>query len=123
MDSLRGKARGRRGCRIARRLPLMLHWRESQGTWREVPAETRILSRHGCLLACCARIKLHDEVMVWWLEKMRYARARVVFRSVSPSSDVIEIAFEFLDSDNFWDLNFHDTVPQLGEPHHPVLLR
>ena len=101
----------------------MLHWREAQGAWREIPAETKILSRHGCLVACCARIKLHDEVMIWWLEKMSYARARVVFRSVSPNSDSVEIAFEFLDSEDFWGLNFQDTVPQHCEPDHTVLLR
>ncbi|MBZ5630875.1 MAG: hypothetical protein LAO06_18620 [Acidobacteriia bacterium] len=123
MEPFQGKTHGRRGCRIARRLPLMLHWREPQGAWREIPAETRILSRHGCLLACRARIKLHDEVMVWWLEKMSYARARVVFRSVSPSSDSVEIAFEFLDSEDFWGLNFHDAIRQHCEPDPTVLLR
>ncbi len=99
------KAHGRRGCRIAIRLPLMLHWRAPQGTWREVPAETRMLSQHGCLLACSARITLHDEVMVWWLEKMRYTQARVVFRSVS-ADDAVELALEFLDNGDFWGMDF-----------------
>ena len=80
MVPLPGKTRGRRGRRIARRLPLMLHWREPMGAWREIPVETRMLSRHGCLVSCRARIKYSDEVMVWWMEKMRYTKARVVFR-------------------------------------------
>jgi hypothetical protein len=109
-EPLRGKARGRRGRRIARRIPLMIHWREPQGQWREIPAETRTLSRHGCRVACSARIKKHDEVMVWWLEKNRYAPAHVVFQVVSAGDDAVEIALEFLGSDDFWEIDFfHDT--------------
>jgi hypothetical protein len=106
MEPLPGKTRGRRGRRIARRLPLMLHWREPQGAWREIPAETRMLSRHGCLITCSARIKYSDEVMVWWMEKMRYTQARVVFRSVSASDDSVEMALEFVGTDDFWGIDF-----------------
>jgi hypothetical protein len=106
MEPLPGKTRGRRGRRIARHLPLMLHWREPQGAWREIPAETRMLSRHGCLVTCFARIKYSDEVMVWWMEKMRYTQARVVFRSVSASDDAVEMALEFVGTDDFWEMDF-----------------
>ena len=106
MEPVPGKTRGRRGRRIARRLPLMLHWREPQGAWREIPAETRMLSRHGCLLTCSARIKYSDEVMVWWMEKMRYTQAHVVFRSVSASDDSVEMALEFVGIENFWEMDF-----------------
>ncbi len=112
-------ARTRRGRRIPLRVPIMLHWRECHGDWREVPAETRMLSRHGCLLACSARIKLHDEVMVWWLEKMRYAQARVVFRAVS-AGDAVEIALEFLDGQTFWDLDFSGDIAPLREESFPA---
>jgi hypothetical protein len=91
----------------------MIHWREPQGTWREVPAETRILSRHGCLVVCAARIKWSDEVMVWWLERGRYTQARVVFRAIS-ADDSVELALEFLGEDNFWQMNF--AVSQTTEP-------
>jgi len=87
------------------RLPVMIHWREPQGDWREVPAETRMLSSHGCLVACPAPIKLSDEVMVWWLERGRYTQARVVFRKVS-SDHSVEIALEFIGVDDFWDMDF-----------------
>ncbi len=99
------KAHGRRGSRIAMRLPLMLHWRAPQGAWREVPAETRMLSQHGCLLVCSARITMHDEIMVWWMEKMRYTQARVVFRTVS-ADDSVELALEFLGGEDFWGMDF-----------------
>ena len=98
-------ARVRRGRRIRASMPIMLHWRESQGPWREIPAETKMLSRHGCLLACSARIKLSDEVNVWWMETMRYAEARVVFRKLA-AGEAVEVALEFLESENFWDRDF-----------------
>jgi hypothetical protein len=101
------------------RLPLMLHWREPQGAWREIPAETRMVSRHGCLLACPARIKLSDEVMVWWLEKMRYAQARVVFRSVGDQS--VQIALEFLGGDDFWGMDFSSGFAPQQDNSNPVL--
>lgn len=104
MNQSPGK-RVRRGRRIPASMPVVLHWRESQGVWQEIPAETKILSRHGCLLSCSARIKLTDEVNVWWMEKMRYAEARVVFRKLS-TDGAVEIALEFLDNDDFWNRDF-----------------
>ena len=99
----------RRGRRIRRSLPLVLHWREPQGKWREVPAQTKILSKYGCLLSCSERIKLSDEVVVWWMEGMRYADAHVVFRKLS-AGESAEIAVEFLDVDEFWGIDFSPAV-------------
>ena len=112
MTPMPGKARQRRGRRIPLHIPVMIHWREPQGTWREVPAETRMLSQHGCLVVCPARIKLTDEVMVWWLEGGRYTQARVVFRSLS-AGDLTEIALEFLGVEDFWQMDF-------SMPHKPA---
>ena len=98
--------RVRRGPRIARCVPLVIHWREPRGDWREINAKTKILSSHGCLLDCTARINLCDEVMVWWVEKNRCARARVVFRKLSGGDQPVEIALEFLDDQNFWEVDF-----------------
>ena len=109
MEPLQGKAHGRRGRRIPMRLPLMIHWREPQGAWREVPAQTKVLSKHGCLISCPARIKLSDEIMVWWLEKMHYTEARVVFRKVS-ADEAVEIAVAFLGTDDFWGMDFSSRI-------------
>lgn len=105
MNPRPGKSRVRRGRRIPAAVPVILHWRESQGQWQEVPAETKILSRHGCLLSCTARIKLSDEVNVWWMENMCYAEARVVFRKLS-TEGAVEIALEFLETEDFWKRDF-----------------
>lgn len=104
----------RRGRRIRRCIPLILHWREPLGKWREVPAETKMLSKYGCLLSCPERIKLADEVVVWWMEGMRYAQAHVVFRKLA-AGECAEIAVEFLDVDEFWGIDFSPaaSAPQL----------
>jgi hypothetical protein len=106
MFDFRAIQRVRRGPRIARCVPLIIHWREPRGVWREIPARTKILSHQGCLLVCAARIKLSDEVMVWWVEKNRIARARVVFRKLSGGNEPVEIALEFLNDQNFWGVDF-----------------
>lgn len=99
----------RRSRRLRRGLPLILHWREPQGKWREVPAQTKILSKHGCLLSCSERIKLSDEVVVWWMEGMRYAQAHVVFRKLA-AGESAEIALEFSDRDEFWGIDFSPAI-------------
>ena len=105
MEEIQRQPRVRRGRRIRASVPLMLHWREPQGVWKEISAKTKMLSRHGCLLSCSGRIKLSDEVNVWWMEKMRYAEAHVVFRKLAVGEDV-EIALEFMTGDDFWGYDF-----------------
>lgn len=105
MQDMQRQPRVRRGRRIRASVPLMLHWREPQGLWKEISAKTKMLSRHGCLLSCSGRIKLSDEVNVWWMEKMRYAEAHVVFRKLAAGEDV-EIALEFVTGDDFWGFDF-----------------
>lgn len=105
MEQIQRQPRVRRGRRIRASVPLMLHWREPQGLWKEITAQTKVLSRHGCLLSCSGRIKLSDEVNVWWMEKMRYAEAHVVFRKLAAGEDV-EIALEFATGDDFWGVDF-----------------
>jgi PilZ domain len=100
------RAYNRRSGRIARRLSIVLHWRDSQGRLEEIPAETPVLSQHGCRVSCPARLKLGDEVSVWWPEEHREAGARIVFRVLDATKDFVELGFEFLDADNFWGIEF-----------------
>lgn len=100
------KAYARRSGRIPRRANVILHRRDPEGRWTEIPAETRVLSRHGCLVACPARLKLGDEVLLWSPERVRGVQARVVFRPLSVTTHLVDIGFEFLDSDDFWAIEF-----------------
>lgn len=105
-DQLHAGSSNRRSGRITRRLHIVLHWRDPQGESQETPAETLVLSRHGCRVACPVRLKLRDEVVVRWPEGHRESLAQVVFRVLDATNDFVELGFEFLDTDNFWGIEF-----------------
>jgi hypothetical protein len=96
----------RRSGRIARHLHIVLFWRDPQGNTEEIAAETLVLSQHGCRVACPVRLKLGDEVIVRWPERHRDTHARIVFRILDVKKDFVELGFEFLDTDNFWGIDF-----------------
>ncbi len=95
--------RHRRSGRIARRLEVTVRWQE-RGQWRDDPAATTMLSRYGCMLSAQCRIKLGEEIRLYWTEKQRETRAKVVFRSLEANE--VRLAVEFLDTDDFWGIDF-----------------
>lgn len=100
------RAYNRRSGRIARRVSIVLRWRNFQGQLEEVPAETQVLSQHGCLVSSPVRLKLGDEVCISWPEGRRHASARIVFRVLDATKDFVELGFEFIDTANFWGIEF-----------------
>ena len=106
MDVLQTIRNVRRGQRIAYSMPLIIHWRLSRGIWREIPAKTKTLSHCGCLLECAAPIPVTDHVVVESVEKKRRVLARVVYRTRNQGNATTEIAVEFMDKIDFWELDF-----------------
>lgn len=100
------RAYTRRTGRITRHLGVVLRWREADGKIEETPAETRVLSQYGCLVTCPVRLKLGDELVLFWPEKQRSTPAKVVFRMLSAPTPLVELAFEFLGTENFWGIDF-----------------
>ena len=100
------RAYTRRTGRIARHVNVVLRWQEGDGKNVETPAETRVLSKYGCLVTCPVRFKLGDELQLVWPEKQRTTRAKVVFRMLSAPTPLVELAFEFVGTDNFWGIDF-----------------
>ena len=103
------KAYNRRSARLVRHLDIVLYWRDPVGNTTEIPAETLVLSQHGCRVSCSARLKLMDEVIVWWPEAHQDARARIVFRVLDVTKNFVELGLEFLDTNNFWRIAFGPT--------------
>ncbi|MGH9602538.1 MAG: hypothetical protein ACRD24_09135 [Terriglobales bacterium] len=97
--------RHRRSGRIARRLEVMVRW-ELGGTLQESPAETKVLSRYGCLIAGHCRPKLGEEIKLLWPEKQRETKAKVVFRALNGGGEPVQLAVEFLGSEDFWEIDF-----------------
>ncbi len=108
----------RRSARVARRLTIVLRWHDLEGNLREEVAETVLLSRHGGMLVCPARLKPDKEVYVWWPEREREAGARVVFLKIGAAEDLSELAFEFVDVGDFWEIEFPPDTAAREPPSH-----
>ena len=79
---------------------------EQGGDWQEAPAETKMLSRFGCLMQGQCRLKLGEEIKLFWPEKQRETKAKVVFRALNGGAHPVQLAVEFLGSDDFWEMDF-----------------
>lgn len=112
------KPYARRSARVERRLKVILRWRDLQGNAFEEEAETLVLSKHGGLLVCPARFKAGQDADLWWPEHKKGARIRIVFRRLGRFGNLTEVAFEFVEADDFWDIAF-PSDPQLWKP--PIL--
>ncbi len=111
----------RRGARIALRLTVVFRWEDPGGGFHEELAETVLLSRHGGLGLCRARLKAGEEAFVWWPERQREARVRIVFRRIGAIADLTEVAFEFEGPDDFWQISFpSESAPWENSGRQPV---
>jgi glutaredoxin len=96
----------RRGPRLARRLSVVLRWRDLEGNEHDEPAETMILTRYGGSLLSPTIFKPGQDIFLWWPERMRGARARIIFRQLGGAGNLAELGFEFVDAENFWGIDF-----------------
>lgn len=99
-------AYSRRSGRIARRIPVTLRWQPPGCDVQDDPAETALLSKHGCTVICNNRFKIGHEVFVMYPERGKSVRARVVYRELTGGKTNVSLALEFLGTDNFWEIEF-----------------
>jgi hypothetical protein len=90
----------RRGNRIAKRFTVTL--RSTLPGAEEELAETVVLSRNGGRLLCRRCFEMGDELRLYWPRQNRAARIRVAFQRLGGPSDLAELGFQFLDTDDFW---------------------
>jgi PilZ domain len=91
----------RRGERVARRIAVTLRSTTADLVAEEL-AETVILSRNGGRLVCRARFKIGENLRLYWPEKHREAQVRVVFRQLCGPDRLTDLAFVFLNDQDFW---------------------
>jgi hypothetical protein len=93
----------RRSERLAQRFFLELNWRDGAQD-RSEPAETVLISKHGCLLLIRSDIPVGHRVQLAWREKGLTAGARVAYAEPSLAGDLNKIALEFesAESANFF---------------------
>jgi hypothetical protein len=94
----------RRSIRIPERLFVSLQWNQD-GTTMEQPAQTVLLSLHGCLLLSETAPQPNAPLLICWREGEIRAAARVVSRQQDPDG-LFKVALEFVDDTNFWGIDF-----------------
>jgi len=94
----------RRSPRKAASIPIRLTLEEPGRVWEE-DTQTLLLSRHGALVECRHRAKPGDAIRMLRLDTAKQASARVAW--IGPrESEQHEIAIEFLEGQNFWELDW-----------------
>ena len=72
--------------------------------WERV--ETVIVSKHGGMVRARETYNVGDTLEIHVREKGRSARARVVWTSSRVTAQGIELGFELLDDQTFWEITF-----------------
>lgn len=103
---------------MLRRLKVFLRWTDPEGRPHEEVAETVVLSRYGGLLICPTSFKAGEDVSLWWPERGRGARIRVVFRELGHTPDLAKVGFEFAQPIDFWEIDFPPDTPPWEKPPH-----
>jgi hypothetical protein len=97
----------RRSARIVLRVPLFINSSDSNGETEWEPVETVMVSLHGGMLRAKQNFQVGDTLDLRVRDRDRSARARVVWTSSEVTSNgVIELGFEILDQEGFWEINF-----------------
>ncbi len=85
-------------------IPVRLCGEKSGQKWEE-KTETRMLSRYGALVDCQHPVEVGETLLVERLDNARHVRTRVTWQRRKWAGR-LEIGLEFLDCDNFWELDW-----------------
>ncbi|MDT8066986.1 MAG: PilZ domain-containing protein [Terriglobia bacterium] len=97
----------RRSQRLAQRFFLELKWQDNLHE-RIEPAETVLISKHGCLLLTRSDIPVGNHVQLSWREKNLSSAARVAYSEPSLDGDLNKIALEFETANELWGQTFSE---------------
>ncbi len=98
---------GRRSSRVPHRTHLTI-MSDDQGSPHGEPADTVLISRNGGLLVCRATFHEGQEIHLRSGDGQRRVRARVVYQHVWMTGGLVEIGFEFVTDEDFWQIDFVD---------------
>lgn len=104
-DGENGSGR-RRSTRILLRIPIIINAvREPEDSaWEGV--ETITVSKHGGMVRARETYNVGDALEIHIREKGRSARARVAWTSSRMTDRGLELGFEILDDQGFWEIKF-----------------
>lgn len=95
----------RRSERLAQRFFLELKWND-ESRERIEPAETVLISKHGCLLLSRSEIPVGHHVQLAWRERKLTAAARVAYSEPTLDGDLNKVALEFEAANELWGQDF-----------------
>jgi PilZ domain len=97
----------RRSARMVLRVPLFINSSDTNGETEWEPVETVMVSLHGGMLRAKQNFQVGDTLDIRVRDKDRSARARVVWSTSEVTTNgVVELGFEILDQEGFWEINF-----------------
>lgn len=96
----------RRSARILLRIPLIVNVVGDSPETEWEPVETITVSQHGAMIRTKQNFQVGDTLEIRVRNKDRSARARVAWRSTKLTAQGVELGFEILGEDGFWEISF-----------------
>jgi hypothetical protein len=96
----------RRSTRILLRIPLIINAVGESVETEWEPVETITVSEHGGMVRAKQNFQVGDTLEIRVRDKDRSARARVAWRSTQVTPHGVELGFEILDQEGFWEISF-----------------
>jgi len=96
----------RRSSRILMRIPLIVNVVDDSSETEWEPVETITVSKYGAMIRAQQDFKVGSIIEIHVRNKDRVARARVAWRSSKATPHGVELGFEILDEDGFWEMTF-----------------
>ncbi|MBZ5542339.1 MAG: PilZ domain-containing protein [Acidobacteriia bacterium] len=108
----------RRSTRILLRVPLIINVVGDSVETEWEPVETITVSKHGAMVRAKQDFQVGATLEIRVRNKDRTARARVAWRSAEVTPQGVEVGFEILDDEGFWEISFPpDRWSARMEPH------
>lgn len=96
----------RRSARMVLRVPLLVNVANSPPDREWEPVETIMVSRHGGMVRAKSYFQVGETLDVRVRNRDRSARARVVWTSSQVTPNGLELGFEIIGEDGFWEITF-----------------
>lgn len=98
--------RRRRSSRIVLRIPLLMNTSDPSAETQWEPVETILLSKHGGMVRSKQHFPVGAKLDIRVRNKELSAQARVVWTSATRTAQGVELGFEIIGEDGFWDIKF-----------------
>ncbi|MGD0697902.1 MAG: PilZ domain-containing protein [Terriglobia bacterium] len=96
----------RRSSRIVLRIPLLMNTADPAVETQWEPVETILVSKHGAMVRSQQNFPVGSTLDIRVRNKELSAQARVVWTSATRTEKGVELGFEIIGQDGFWDIKF-----------------